>query len=203
MPDRKKASGGRLQPLPPNITVRKDQSTSEPSTVEMNLISDGLGEALTQDAIDELPEGLTVWLRDAEGRLGSDSAVLPDMPEEAYGEDAVPLPEYPIDQAVPEGSQDAVREDLAAYVVSLINSNRQLEYGPPEENLSAIALMWTGYLGIELTANDVAALMVMLKMSRARTSPFHVDTWADCMGYALIAGSIAVAMQEQSGDDDA
>jgi hypothetical protein len=49
--------------------------------------------------------------------------------------------------------------------------------------------MWSAYLGVDVTEVDVAAMMVLLKVSRSRSSD-HSDNWVDVCGYAAIAGEL-------------
>ena len=52
------------------------------------------------------------------------------------------------------------------------------------ENLK-IAKIWSVTLGIEITNEDVAMMMVGLKVARyASKSGFQPDTWVDIAGYA-------------------
>ena len=38
---------------------------------------------------------------------------------------------------------------------------------------------------------DVANMMVLLKIARAKENPKHMDNWVDMAGYATCAGEIA------------
>lgn len=48
----------------------------------------------------------------------------------------------------------------------LINGPRQEAYGRPQENFKRIAIMWSAWLNMDITAADVACMMVLLKMAR-------------------------------------
>jgi len=65
----------------------------------------------------------------------------------------------------------------------IINGQRQLDYGTPAESFGRIANLWSDYLGIEVTPPDVANLMILLKVSRAKQG-FHRDSYVDIAGYA-------------------
>ena len=45
---------------------------------------------------------------------------------------------------------------VAVDAIRLVDEDRNDSYGPPEENLGRIAAMWSGYIGKEITAQDVA-----------------------------------------------
>lgn len=67
----------------------------------------------------------------------------------------------------------------------LVNGPRNDDYGPPSEDFARTARLWAGYLGVvELTSVDVACMMVLLKVSRLRATPTHLDSWIDAAGYA-------------------
>lgn len=65
----------------------------------------------------------------------------------------------------------------------IINGDRQGSYGPPEQSLGDIANLWSPYLGKEISAQDVANLMILLKVSRSKRG-FHRDSFVDIAGYA-------------------
>ena len=67
----------------------------------------------------------------------------------------------------------------------LINSERNVQYGPPKENFDRIARIWGVILSIEVTAEDVAMCLAGMKMARyASKSGYQPDTWIDIAGYA-------------------
>ena len=72
--------------------------------------------------------------------------------------------------------------------------DRQDTHGRPEDSFGAIAGLWTAYLGTgqEIDPVDVANMMVLLKIARAKGNPKHRDNWIDVAGYAACAGEIAV-----------
>ena len=71
--------------------------------------------------------------------------------------------------------------------------DRQDTHGRPEDSFGAIADLWTAYLDIgrDITPVDVAQMMILLKVGRAKENPKHQDNWVDMAGYAACAGEIA------------
>lgn len=63
-----------------------------------------------------------------------------------------------------------------------INGPRLESYGPPLESFDRIAGVWSAYLGIPLRAEDVANLMVMLKVCRTKHG-YHRDSYVDIAGF--------------------
>ena len=67
----------------------------------------------------------------------------------------------------------------------IISGDRDLQYGGPEENFTRIAKIWSVIVGKEISSEDVAMMMVGLKLARyASKSGFQPDTWIDIAGYA-------------------
>lgn len=76
------------------------------------------------------------------------------------------------------------RSDLLTEAESLVNGDRNAQYGDPRQDFQRTATMWSAYLGVDVAPHDVAALMSLLKLSRIRWSPNKRDSWADLAGYA-------------------
>lgn len=72
---------------------------------------------------------------------------------------------------------------------TIIQGARNTDYGPPERNLTRIANLWTDYLETEITARQVAMMMILLKVSRDVTSPKR-DNVVDIAGYAALADEV-------------
>lgn len=84
----------------------------------------------------------------------------------------------------------------------IIYGDREKTYGKPSKNLDTIAKMWNAYLNAysalsvedvstgekqaELTAKDVAVMMVLLKAARLANDPSHRDSLVDICGYAAL-----------------
>ena len=72
--------------------------------------------------------------------------------------------------------------------------DRNEAYGPPYENLSDCAALWETYMNakrgytIRIFAEDVAWMMVLLKMTRSFQPGYHPDNYLDASAYAAIAG---------------
>ncbi|MGV9668664.1 DUF6378 domain-containing protein [Nocardia niigatensis] len=73
---------------------------------------------------------------------------------------------------------------------TVIDGDRQDAYGDPSESFARIAGLWSAYLGADLTARDVANLMVLLKVSRSKHG-YRPDDYIDIAGYAALAERIS------------
>ena len=81
------------------------------------------------------------------------------------------------------------RDEILETAQKLISGDRAATYGDASENFKLIGKFWTAYLGITVSAADVATLMALLKIARSRGSE-HQDNWIDLCGYAALAGEI-------------
>jgi len=67
-----------------------------------------------------------------------------------------------------------------------IVSERGKDYGDPTINHWRIAMLWSAYLGHEITAHDVAICQILVKVSRAKAG-LKDDNYVDIAGYSEIA----------------
>lgn len=90
-------------------------------------------------------------------------------------------------------AKPTTRKTILDAAEKCVCNDRQDQYGKPEDSFSAIADLWTAYLDIgrEITPVDVAQMMILLKVGRAKENPKHQDNWVDMAGYAACAGEIA------------
>lgn len=76
---------------------------------------------------------------------------------------------------------------------SIITGNRQTTNGKPERSFHKIAQRWSLTLGTTVTAQQVALMMVDLKMVRALegvTTEGHDDHFVDMAGYVALAAEL-------------
>lgn len=88
------------------------------------------------------------------------------------------------------------REEILDIAKAYICGERDKQYGKPENNFGTIAVLWTTYLnalGITddmLSAKDVAAMMILLKVARIASGAGKRDNWIDIAGYAACGGEV-------------
>jgi hypothetical protein len=72
-----------------------------------------------------------------------------------------------------------------------ILTNRGKQYGDAAPLYKSIALMWSGYLGVEVTPTDVCILMSLMKAGRLSQgvddSDALDDTYIDAINYIALA----------------
>lgn len=72
---------------------------------------------------------------------------------------------------------------------AIVAGDRANDYGDVNESFARIAELWSAYTGALITPWDVAQMMILLKVSRAKTSRKR-DTLVDIIGYAECAGKL-------------
>jgi hypothetical protein len=82
------------------------------------------------------------------------------------------------------------KEEFIYQARDVITTDRNNQYGEAENTFAIIADMWTAYLKTNLKPEDVAAMMILMKVARM-THGFKADNWVDVIGYAALGGEIA------------
>lgn len=83
------------------------------------------------------------------------------------------------------------REDTLKEALKIVTKDRQNAYGTPEDNFSCIAGLWSAFLSASITPQQVAVMMILLKIARAKATPSYWDNYVDIAGYAACASEIA------------
>ena len=88
---------------------------------------------------------------------------------------------YSADEPQPPPSRESVCEEADR----LVSGDRQSTYGHPFDDFSKTGRLWAVILGLpEVTPEQVALCMGMVKVSRLLNSPDHRDSLVDLCGYA-------------------
>ena len=87
------------------------------------------------------------------------------------------------------------RSEILSTANEYITKDRAATHGAPEENFAQIAAAWSWWLNSRLTApisaHDVAMMMTLFKMARAKGNPSNTENPIDGCGYFAIAGELA------------
>ena len=95
---------------------------------------------------------------------------------------------------------NAQLETLSRAALEIVTSDRNEQYGEPEDSFAVIAALWTGYLSAkwfkgnmgEIDAADVARMMELMKMARRMTAKVpKADSYIDAIGYVLCEAKMA------------
>jgi hypothetical protein len=82
------------------------------------------------------------------------------------------------------------RSEILDTAKAYITVDRANTHGSAEANFGLIAAYWSAHLNKNVTAHDVAVMMTLLKLARAKSNPMHADNAIDAAGYSALAGEI-------------
>jgi hypothetical protein len=84
------------------------------------------------------------------------------------------------------------RAEILSEAARLTTGSREQVHGAMKNNLSCIAGLWNVYLAGKnvLDGSDVALMMALVKIARAKNNPCHADNWVDGAGYMACGGEI-------------
>lgn len=90
------------------------------------------------------------------------------------------------------------RDEFLNKAKECVCQSRQADYGDIENNFSTIADFWNIYLeahadkvnDYEINPEDVAAMMILLKVARIASGHQKADNWIDIAGYAACGGEL-------------
>jgi hypothetical protein len=88
------------------------------------------------------------------------------------------------------------RAELLEAALDAVNK-RPKAYGPPESNFMRIACLWSAYMylvkgmgAVHVGPDDVANMMILMKIARLVETPDHEDSWTDIAGYAACGAEV-------------
>lgn len=94
------------------------------------------------------------------------------------------------------------RKNILVSAIGCVCNDREDQYGPPEDSFYRISKLWNAYLGDNLVDEvDVAMMMGLLKVARAKTGRNKADNFVDLAGYAACAGEIALKGLREVSDN--
>jgi hypothetical protein len=94
------------------------------------------------------------------------------------------------------------RESILETAKQCVCTDRQNQYGTPENSFNIISHLWEDYLSargqrIDLEPKDVAAMMALLKIARIATGHGKADNWVDLAGYAACGGELEANLRNK------
>lgn len=101
------------------------------------------------------------------------------------------------------------RAQLLDKAKETVCGHREHDYGGPEKNFGTIARFWEVYLSqkcvpigisVDLLPEDVAAMMVLLKLARVASGHGKADNWIDISGYAACGAELETGTEESDHD---
>jgi ABC-type sulfate transport system substrate-binding protein len=83
------------------------------------------------------------------------------------------------------------RADILDTAKDFITKDRAATHGDAERNFGLIAAYWSAHLNKNIKPHDVAVMMTLMKLARAKSNPKHIDNWIDGCGYLALGGEAA------------
>ena len=83
------------------------------------------------------------------------------------------------------------REECLKKAMEIVCTDRESQYGAPEDNFAKIADLWSIYLRSDIDSEDVSMMMALFKIARASTGKYKADNYIDLAGYAACGMEIA------------
>ena len=102
--------------------------------------------------------------------------------------------------------QISLREKILYAGAKLTSTDRNEQYGSPYKNMNDIASLWTTYIKVrgkdELTGEDVAHMMTLMKIARTAAGGYIADNFVDAATYQAIAGECSAYDHGVATNDD-
>ncbi|MDP4117692.1 MAG: DUF6378 domain-containing protein [Bacillota bacterium] len=96
------------------------------------------------------------------------------------------------------------RAEILKTASDTVCTDREQQYGSPEDNFQTIADLWTAYIygkglsihgtygvPVKIKADDVAIMQALLKIGRIASGQTKDDNYVDGCGYLSCAGELA------------
>ena len=83
------------------------------------------------------------------------------------------------------------RTEILKVAEQAVTVDRAATHGSAEDGFGALGRIWGARLGTDISAEQVAIMLIDLKTVRAWGNPGHADNWVDMAGYAACGGEIA------------
>ena len=82
------------------------------------------------------------------------------------------------------------RDEILNTAKHYVMVDRANTHGDAEANFGLIAAYWSAHLNTNIKPHDVAVMMTLLKLARAKSNPAHADNWIDGCGYLACGGEL-------------
>ena len=92
----------------------------------------------------------------------------------------------------------SIREQTLDAAKKCVMGDREQDYGTPESNFATIASFWSDYLDMDISAQQVADMMILMKISRIKNGGGTGDSYVDIAGYAACGNELLNKTQKKS-----
>jgi hypothetical protein len=80
---------------------------------------------------------------------------------------------------------------------NLVQGDRQEQHGDKYENHMNIATLWSAYLKLSISPDDVAVLFALAKVGRTLAGNYNPDDYIDAVGYMAIAHELKSKREDE------
>ena len=90
--------------------------------------------------------------------------------------------------------------DVLERAISLIHGQRAKDYGDAQSSFQRMADLVNPIIKKadgNLSASDMALVMIQVKIARLQETPDHEDSWTDIAGYAALGAQVAITGPER------
>jgi hypothetical protein len=91
------------------------------------------------------------------------------------------------------------RAEILDTAKEYVTKDRAATHGDAERNFGLIAAYWSAHLDVAITAADVAVMMTLFKLARAKGNIGNTENWIDGCGYLACGGEIATNLVNPDG----
>ena len=88
------------------------------------------------------------------------------------------------------------RSEILDTAKTYVNVDRAAQHGDAEKNFGLIGLYWSAHLDTFVGPEDVAIMMTLFKLARAKGNLGNPENWVDGCGYLACGGEIATEVEE-------
>lgn len=99
--------------------------------------------------------------------------------------------EHVVGNFKPKDTENFSAVAICERAAELVGGDRAQQHGDKKENHQNIADLWSAFLNTKITAQQVALMMVLLKVARTKSGSLNRDDFVDMAGYSGIAAEIA------------
>ena len=83
------------------------------------------------------------------------------------------------------------RSEILDTAKEYVTKDRAATHGDAESNFGLISCYWSAHLDTKVSAADVAVMMTLFKLARAKGNLGNPENWVDGCGYLACGGEIA------------
>ncbi|AVJ49062.1 hypothetical protein PBI_BALOO_57 [Mycobacterium phage Baloo] len=81
--------------------------------------------------------------------------------------------------------------NICEHAADLVNGDRNADYGDAFDNFTETGKLWAVVFGHDVSPEQVALCLDLVKTARLIHNPQHADSWVDKVGYSALGGGIA------------